>query len=88
MLHPFKAKNSFNKPASIRKLKKAAEDFKFAEENTTLHSAIDVVRPRETDRNLQKKLNDFNFQDYEFPSTSISLGGEHKDKTSVWKKQS
>jgi hypothetical protein len=45
VLHPFASKNSFNKPAVFRKLKKAAEDFKFAEENVTLHSAIDVVRP-------------------------------------------
>lgn len=81
-------KNAFNKPSALRKLKKPAEDFKFAEENVALHTAIDVVRPFETDRSRQKKLNDYDFKDYEFPSSSISLGGEHKNKPSVWKKQS
>ena len=88
VLHPFSVKNAFNKPSALRKLKKPAEDFKFAEENVALHTAIDVVRPFETDRSRQKKLNDYDFKDYEFPSSSISLGGEHKGKASVWKKQS
>ena len=48
----------------MRKLKKIAEDFKFSDENVALHSSIDVVRPFETDRNRQKKLNDFDFKDY------------------------
>jgi hypothetical protein len=68
-------------------LKKVAEDFKFAEENVSLHSAVDVVRPFETDRGRQRKLNDFDFKDYEFPSISSSLGSDHKGKASVWKKQ-
>jgi hypothetical protein len=87
VLHPFSIKNQFNKPGNLRKLKKVAEDFKFAEENLALHNAVDVIRPFETDRSRQRKLNDFDFKDYEFPSSSISLGGEHKGKPSVWKKQ-
>lgn len=87
VLHPFSIKNQFNKPGNLRKLKKVAEDFKFAEENVTLHNAVDVIRPYETDRTRQRKLNDFDFKDFEFPSSSISLGGEHKTKPSVWKKQ-
>jgi hypothetical protein len=45
-------------------LKKVAEDFKFAEENVTLHSSVDVVRPFETDRTRQRKLNNFDYVDY------------------------
>lgn len=45
------------------------------------------MRPFEVDRARQRKLNDFDFKDYEFPSTSISLGGEHASKPSHWKKQ-
>ena len=73
-------KNKFNKPGFLRKGKKVAENFKFAEENVTLHSAVDVVRPFETDRTRQRKLNDFDFHDFEFPSKSISLGAAVKDK--------
>jgi hypothetical protein len=32
-------------------------------------------------------LNDFDFKDFEFPSASISLGGEHASGASLWKKQ-
>lgn len=64
-----------------------AEDFKFAEENVALNSAVDVVRPFEVDRTRQRKLNDFDFKDYEFPSLSVSLGGEHAAKVSLWKAQ-
>jgi hypothetical protein len=53
-----------------------------------LTSSVDVVRPFETDRNRQKKLNDVDFRDFQFPSSSSSLGGEHKAKESIWKKQS
>jgi hypothetical protein len=52
----------------------------------TLHNAVDVVRPFETDRARQRKLNDFNFQDFEFPATSVSLGTGFKGKESTWKK--
>jgi hypothetical protein len=75
-LHQFSHKINFNKPGNIRKLKKVAEDFKFAEENVAQNNAVDVIRPFEIDRTRQRKLNDFNFKDYEFPSASISLGGE------------
>lgn len=68
-------------------MKKVAEDFKFAEENVTLNSAVDVVRPFEIDRTRQRKLNNFDFKDFEFPSASVSLGGENASKPSVWKKQ-
>ena len=78
-------RNKHNKPGFLRKGKKVAENFKFAEENINQHSAIDVVRPFETDRTRQRKLNDFNFQDFEFPAKSICLGSEWKDKESVWK---
>lgn len=44
-LHNFSFKNKFNKPSTLRKLKNQAQDYKFAEENIFLHSAIDVVRP-------------------------------------------
>ncbi len=50
-------------------------------------SSVDVVRPFETDRTRQKKFNDFDFKDYEFPACSTSLGGQHKGKASVWKRQ-
>ena len=52
-----------------------------------LNSAVDVVRPFEADRTRQRKLNDFDFKDYEFPSLSVSLGGEHATKVSLWKAQ-
>lgn len=51
------------------------------------NNAVDVVRPFEVDRTRQRKLNDFNFKDFEFPSSSVSLGGEHASKESVWKAQ-
>lgn len=79
-LHPFSHKINFNKPGNIRKGKKVAEDFKFAEENMTQNNAVDVVRPFEIDRTRQRKLNDFNFKDFEFPSASVSLGVEHANK--------
>ena len=41
----FGKKNKYNKPGFLRKGRKVAENFKFAEENVTLHSAVDVVRP-------------------------------------------
>lgn len=63
-IHGFGNKNKFNKPGFLRKGKKVAENFKFAEENVTLHSAVDVVRPFEVDRTRQKKLNDFDFHDF------------------------
>lgn len=85
-LHPFSVKGGNNRPGYLRKLKKVAEDFKFAEENAALHTAVDVVRPAETDRNKQKKLNDFDFKDFEFPAASVSLGRDHKEKVSVWKR--
>ena len=44
-IHGFGKKNKHNKPGYLRKGKKVAENFKFAEENVTLHSAVDVVRP-------------------------------------------
>jgi hypothetical protein len=86
-LHPVGFKNQFNKPGYVRKLKKVAEDFKFSDENATLHSAVDVVRPFETDRGRQRKLNDYDFKDYEFPSITASLGSGNQDKPTVWKKQ-
>jgi hypothetical protein len=86
-LHPFSHKINFNKPGNIRKGKKVAEDFKFAEENVSQNNAVDVVRPFEVDRTRQRKLNDFNFKDFEFPSSSVSLGSEHATKESVWKTQ-
>lgn len=49
------------------------------------NSAIDVVKPFETDRTRQQKLNTFDFKDYEFPSVSSSLGNDFKDKASTWK---
>ena len=61
-----------------------AENFKFAEENVTLHSAVDVVRPFETDRARQRKLNDFNFTDFEFPANSVCISSSCKEST--WKK--
>jgi hypothetical protein len=33
-----------------------------------------------------RKLNDYDFKDYEFPAKSLSLGLSHKDKISVWKR--
>jgi len=54
----------FHKPGLLRKLKKQAEDYKFAEENVALTNAVDVVRPFETDRNYQRKLNDVDFKDF------------------------
>lgn len=50
----------------------------------TLHNAVDVVRPFETDRARQRKLNDFNFSDFEFPANSVCLSSSCKE--SVWKK--
>jgi hypothetical protein len=67
-------------------LKKIAEDFNFANENSTNHSAIDVVRPFETEKGRVKKLSDFNFIDHEFPPTSYSLGYTLKDTQSEWKR--
>ena len=69
----------------MRKGKKVAEDFNFSKENVSQHSAVDVVRPFETDRSRQQKLNDFDFKDYEFPAVSSSLGNEYCKKESVWK---
>lgn len=85
-IHGFGNKNKFNKPGYLRKGKKVAENFKFAEENVTLHSAVDVVRPFQVDRTRQQKLNDFDFQDYEFPPAPLILGAGQKDKTITWKK--
>jgi hypothetical protein len=45
VIHPFSSRNKYNKPGLLRKGKKIAEDFKFSEENVTLNSAVDVVRP-------------------------------------------
>lgn len=45
VLHPFSNRNKFNKPGFLRKGKKAAEDYKFAEENAAQTSSVDVVRP-------------------------------------------
>ena len=45
VLHPFSNKNKFNKPGFLRKGKKVAEDFKFADENVVQNTAVDVVKP-------------------------------------------
>jgi hypothetical protein len=45
VLHPFSNKNKFNKPGFLRKGKKVAEDFKFADENVVQNIAVDVVKP-------------------------------------------
>jgi len=50
------------------------------------HSVTDVVRPFECDRTRVKKLNDYDFIDYEFPPTSYSLGYASKDTPSEWKR--
>lgn len=50
------------------------------------HSAVDVVRPFETDRTRQRKRNEFDFHDFEFPATSSSLGVAHKETASAWKR--
>ena len=63
-MHGFGKRNKHNKPGVLRKGKKVAENFKFAEDNVNLHSAVDVVRPFETDRARQRKLNDFDFHDF------------------------
>lgn len=73
-LQPFSLRNNFNKPGFLRKGKKVAEDFNFATENVIQHSAVDVVKPFETDRARQQKLNNFDFKDYEFPANSTVLG--------------
>jgi len=65
-----------------------AEDFKFHEENVTLHFAYDTVRPVETDRTRQRKHNACNFSDFIFPANSSSLGEQHKSTASTWKKPS
>ena len=84
-MRPFSLRGGFNKPGFLRKGKKVAEDFSFATENVAQNTAVDVVKPYETDRSKQQKLNNYDFKDYEFPSVSSSLGVEHRDKESVWK---
>ena len=44
------------------------------------------MRPAETNRLQQRKLNDVNFQDFEFPAASSSLGTVQKETASTWKK--
>ena len=53
----------FNKPGYLRKGKKVAEDYYFADENPINHSAVDVVRPFEAIRAKMRKLNNFDFKD-------------------------
>lgn len=84
-LRPFSLRGGFNKPGFLRKGKKVAEDFNFASENVAQNSAVDVVKPFETDRSRQQKLNDYDFKDYEFPAHSSSLGNDYCKKESVWK---
>jgi hypothetical protein len=85
-VYEISVKLSYNKPAYLRKLKKIAEDFKFAEENTTKNTADGVVRLVETDRYRMRKLNDYDFKDYEFPAKSLSLGLAYKNKATIWKR--
>jgi hypothetical protein len=76
----------FNKPSYFRKFKKIAEEFNFVNENANNHSAVDIVRPFECDRNRVKKQSEPDFYDYEFPPTSYSLGYSLKSTPTEWKR--
>ena len=63
-----------NHPKFIRKFKKVAEDYEFADENVANHKGQDIVRPQETNRSMQRRLNDYNYSDSDFPHSITSLG--------------
>lgn len=76
----------YNRPGYIRKLKKIAEDYNFHNENVKEHAAYDVVRPIECLRDPVFRLNSPGYEDYEFPSESVSIGHEYRSELVIFKK--